>query len=698
MKEELFFKPRARLLLQLGEQLIRNENIALLELIKNSYDADATSVSVVMKKADRPEEGMILIEDDGTGMDMDIIRDAWMEPGSDYKEQMYLQKKRTEKYRRMPLGEKGIGRFAVHKLGNVIELTTKKNGHREIYIKIDWKKFEKTRYLDGTPVNIVEREPEVFKGNRTGTKILIKNLKREWTRGTLRDLKRSINSICSPFDSSDSFHVDFQTDKEEWFENLLIIEDIQEYSLFNFKCEMEGSHITEFHYTFTPWPTMTKLNSRTVTINHISRLLKMVYRDNNPIDLSRHGIGKITFEGMIFDRDSRILALGVQDKKGLKEYLDSNGGIRVYREGVRVYDYGEPENDWLSLDIRRVNLPTKKISNNIIISSVSLNREESSDLIEKANREGFIENDAYYSYKSAVLYALGLVETLRNSDKDKIRTYYGPTAKTEPVVSRIDELRSVVEKRIKEPDLKKEVKTYLDRIETDYKNINEVLLRSAGAGLNLSVVIHEIEKLVAELMKVITRENTSRRIASLVKHLSHLIEGYTLLIRKNSRKKWDLKKLIEQSVFNTEFRFRSHKIRILKDYQKFKGISKVSCARDLVIGTIMNIMGNSIWWLEYGEIQDKKVFISISEEIPDYVSLTIADNGPGFALPVDEIIKPFVSAKPDGMGIGLHIAEEAMKAHNGKLIFPEWGDFTIPDEFKNGAIVVLAFKRKENTK
>ncbi|MBM3235564.1 hypothetical protein FJZ31_04630 [Candidatus Poribacteria bacterium] len=695
MKEELFFKPRARLLLQLGEQLIRNENIALLELIKNSYDADATSVSVVMKKADRPEEGMILIEDDGTGMDMDIIRNAWMEPGSDYKEQMYLQRKRTEKYGRLPLGEKGIGRFAVHKLGNVIELTTRKNGHREIYIKIDWREFEKTRYLDGTPVNIVEREPEVFKGNRTGTKILIKHLKREWTRGTLRDLYRSINSICSPFDLSDSFHVDFQTDKEEWLEKLLSSEDIQEYSLFSFKCEMEGSHITEFHYIFTPWPTMPKLNSRTVTKNQISRLLKMVDRHGNLINLSEHKIGTITFEGMIFDRDSRILALGVQDKKGLTDYLDSNGGIRVYREGVRVYDYGEPENDWLSLDIRRANFPTKRISNNIIISSVSLNREESGDLIEKANREGFIENDAYLTFKSAVLYALGVIETLRKSDKDKTRMYYGPTPKTEPVIASIDELRNVIEKRVKDPDLKKEVETYLDRIETDYKNINEVLLRSAGAGLNLSVVIHEIEKLVAELVKVITRENTSRRIASLVKRLSDLIEGYTLLIRKNSRKKWDLKKLIEQSVFNTEFRFKSHKITIVKDYQKFKGISEVSCAGNLVIGTIMNIMGNSIWWLEYGEIQDKKVFISISEEIPDYVSLIIADNGPGFALPVDEIIKPFVSAKPDGMGIGLHIAEETMKAHKGKLIFPEWGDFSIPDEFKNGATVVLAFRKED---
>lgn len=113
-------------MLQLGDQLIKNESIGLLELIKNSYDADATSVFVELKNLENPSSGSIIIEDDGIGMDMDIIKNVWMEPGTDYKENLYNEYKRSEKFNRLPLGEKGIGRFSVHKLGNQIELITKK--------------------------------------------------------------------------------------------------------------------------------------------------------------------------------------------------------------------------------------------------------------------------------------------------------------------------------------------------------------------------------------------------------------------------------------------------------------------------------------------------------------------------------------------------------------------------------------------
>ncbi len=75
----------------------------------------------------------------------------------------------------------------------------------------------------------------------------------------------------------------------------------------------------------------------------------------------------------------------------------------------------------------------------------------------------------------------------------------------------------------------------------------------------------------------------------------------------------------------------------------------------------------------------------------------MADNGPGFSLPTEEITKPFVSAKPDGMGLGLHIAKSVMETHGGELMFPEAGDVSIPKEFRSGAIVVLAF-RKEKAK
>ncbi|MFX7705254.1 hypothetical protein ABTJ74_19660, partial [Acinetobacter baumannii] len=72
--------------------------------------------------------------------------------------------------------------------------------------------------------------------------------------------------------------------------------------------------------------------------------------EGKKISLNNHEIGTVVFEGYIFDRDAFVMRLGVSDKKGFKSYLDNNCGIRVFRDGLRVYDYGEPENDWLGLD------------------------------------------------------------------------------------------------------------------------------------------------------------------------------------------------------------------------------------------------------------------------------------------------------------------------------------------------------------
>jgi nitrogen fixation/metabolism regulation signal transduction histidine kinase len=90
---------------------------------------------------------------------------------------------------------------------------------------------------------------------------------------------------------------------------------------------------------------------------------------------------------------------------------------------------------------------------------------------------------------------------------------------------------------------------------------------------------------------------------------------------------------------------------------------------------------------------DKKIYLNISDEEQGFLNIIFADNGTGFLLPTEEITEPFVSAKPGGMGLGLHIANEIMIAQGGKLSFPDWGDFEMAEEFKDGAILAFAFKK-----
>ncbi len=217
MKIPLYFKPRARLLIQLGDQLIRNESIALVELIKNCYDADANEVIVTMSNLDNQEEGIISILDNGFGMDMETIINVWLEPGSDYKAKLFENDIRTPKFKRLPIGEKGIGRFGAHKLGNRIQLITRKKNHKEIVVSIDWEELSRHKYLADATIQIEERIPKVFNGNSTGTFINITHLKNEWTRGEVREIYRSITALCSPFDDNSSFIVKLNIDNKEWY-------------------------------------------------------------------------------------------------------------------------------------------------------------------------------------------------------------------------------------------------------------------------------------------------------------------------------------------------------------------------------------------------------------------------------------------------------------------------------------------------
>jgi len=690
------FKPRARLLLQLGDQLIRNESVALIELVKNSYDADSNKVDIYMEHIDDPEKGVIIIEDDGYGMSLDVVENVWMEPGSDFKTEKFLQREYSPKYNRLPIGEKGIGRFGVHKLGNKIEMTTKMSNHKEVYVKIDWSIFNIYKYLDQVPIKVIERENSLlFKDGKTGTSITISDLRKKWTRGTARNVKRTINSLVSPFETNDSFKANFDiTDKPAWFTGLLEWKEVKEYSLFKFKVTFRDDKIVDFLYEFVPWQNMSKLDGRKITQGDkiVDNFTLLEDEDENIINLTKTNIGDVIFEGYIFDRDSFILNLGISDKRGFKEYLNTNCGVRVYRDGLRVYDYGEPENDWLGLDLRRVNQPSKRLSNNIIMGAIYLSRDKSEALIEKTNREGFVENDAYVALRSTILHSLNIIETLRYSDKQKIRSIYGPTRKTEPVYQVIGELKNYVDQNVKEGFLKEEINKYLVKIEDDYKRINDNLLKAAGAGLSMSVVVHEVEKIILEVQKVVKAEKGSDRLVNLVKHLSSLIEGYSEIIKKSTQSNEDLKKVINQAIFNTEYRLLSHKIKITKQYLNSKINPKTKIARSLFIGSLMNVIDNSIFWLEKANRKNKHIFIDLIED-NDFINIIVADNGTGIILPTEEIIEPFVSAKPGGIGLGLHIANEIMLAQGGRLSFPEFNDFELPEEFSDGAIICFSFKK-----
>jgi hypothetical protein len=536
------FKPKAQLLLQLGEQLIKSENIAVVELVKNSYDADATRVTVTMNDIDDASSGSIEIIDNGTGMSLSTVCDIWMEPGNTYKKDL-VSAGRLSPGGRLPIGEKGIGRFGIHKLGKKIEMITRAANCKEVYVKIDWTIFETSDYLDEVNIIIEERTPELFIGDKTGTSLLVTDLSVCWTRGMLREVHRAITALCSPFSyDKNGFHVRLKTNKSDWLEGLMSFKDIKELALYSGSMEINGCNITKFTYHFRPFSIMAGLEQRDYEITapikmpidgkteeSRPRKHKQSSTKDDVIDISGYAIGPVKIDLWVFDRDSSFRARFIADKKSYGDYLNSNGGIRVYRDNIRVYNYGEPNTDWLGLDISRVNSPARFLSNNIVIGAVRIERARSTDLIEKANREGFIENAAFNTFRQAVSFAVETFTHQRNIDKESLRVYLKGGHK-EPVVEDISAIRRKIAIYISNPKERDEIDTYLKNIESDFDFIKEMYIKTANAGMSYGAVIHEIEKIIGELSYAVKKENPSYHIKQLTRHLSQLVDNYAELL------------------------------------------------------------------------------------------------------------------------------------------------------------------------
>ena len=195
---ELRFRPRARLVSILGEHLISDHAVGLIELVKNSYDADATDVTVEVRETADPVRTGVLIRDNGCGMNLDDIRLRWLSPAEDHKEQEKHTNRRT-RLGRLPIGEKGVGRFAVHQLGRTLDMVTRSVGGAEISVSINWDGFDGSDgYLDGIPVHVVERDPVLFTGEQTGTQLYISRPRSPWTEKLLKKVHRTLRRLQSP--------------------------------------------------------------------------------------------------------------------------------------------------------------------------------------------------------------------------------------------------------------------------------------------------------------------------------------------------------------------------------------------------------------------------------------------------------------------------------------------------------------------
>ncbi|MBK8068629.1 MAG: ATP-binding protein [Rhodanobacteraceae bacterium] len=438
----------------LGSELISNDAVAVIELVKNAYDAEASRVLIRFVPPLVPGTGRIEVFDDGCGMALDVVRGAWMEPATPGKRQTTSS---GPKGRRVT-GEKGIGRFAAMRLASELELITRATGtSEEIYGIFDWTQFDnEQKYLDEVLILTEVREPEVITSDRgldaiwprhevptasppsdQGTLLRMSNLAQVWDKDKFRQIQRGLSRLISPFNNCEDFTVFLQAPEEfSEFSSEITSPAVLNYPHYTVsgsidaegKCalKLEVKATGEVKSMDGAFVRDGKGGLQYLGIEAYSRVKEEAIGDDKEQSQARWRkkipvCGPLLIELRIWDRDDlgnviQQTKLSLQD---IRSDLNAFAGINIYRDDFRVLPYGEPNNDWLRLDIRRVQFPSKRLSNNQIVGHVSITADKNPELRDQSNREGLDENQGYSDLREILKSILSEIEDLRESSKTK---------------------------------------------------------------------------------------------------------------------------------------------------------------------------------------------------------------------------------------------------------------------------------------
>lgn len=714
MDKVLKIRPYARLITMLGDQLIKNERIALVELIKNAYDADAEWVKVCFLNFNDDFtvnlDSKIIIEDDGNGMNQQIIEKHWLNPATPEKKKRKKVKETTDKGRILQ-GEKGIGRFAIFKLGKKISICTRRQiwdeeeekfieGGEEFENIIEYdfsaydedflqKNGEETElYIDDLqvtfrqriPETIVEKDIELGGIVRTrkpyGTIIEISNLKTNWTESRVDQIQKEIGKLQPIFseEQKNDFRVWIYKDLNVHRSNELYKETLL--NCFHYKAVFR---ITNGHYREEEKRFSFELNGKKEEL-YFADLIGIDFFKKNFKDVNyTTECGDFDFQFYIFDleaKDTRFI-LDNDEYKIVKEHR-----IYLYRDKVRVLPYGDPDDDWLKIDMMRGTQSAGMfLSNDQVVGCVDISQKRNPLLKDKTNREGLIDEgralddfikllQVLMRYFRKVLYAKYLIDKEKRAEIINIK-------EGKP----LDIIENVKKKTSQDENTKK----LLDSFEKSYKFEKEVYAdrirkteNLAAVGLSVETASHDImiilKKLLAGIHQVINDLCLDGEIdkGKLLEQMTALESSMNLVYTqmKDIRLLFPSAKTRAKGISVLETLEKVNRL-YLGPFQKNKiEVSQTVLNGDMIIKSteavllqvFINLYDNALYWLQTIPM-NRKIQICINAEER---RITFSDNGPGIkSESMPYVFEAFYSEKAeDGRGLGLYIAQQLLNRYN----------------------------------
>jgi len=671
------FQPRARLLKLIGAELISDDVLAITELVKNAHDADASSVTVEFLGVTKPE-GSIVIRDDGHGMDLDILLGHWMQPAGTSKSR--TEARMTNRGRRV-LGEKGVGRFAADKLARKLDLVSLRAGEaQEICALFDWDEFDtETRMLAEVKSRWESRPASEIKGY--GTILRMTGLRTVWNERMFCRMCTRLARLRSPFANLDSFAIRIESDEFPQYSGELR-SDILDRSPYRIDAVFDGRQSVVINVNGSH------------TVEHLW---------NGHGDLR---CGPVCVRLFAFDLETEAIAR-IGPRMEVRAWLKEWSGVSVYRDGFRVWPYGEPHDDWLRLDRLRVNNPVVRLSNNQVVGFVEITRDGNPDLADLTNREGLLQSRAFDDLRRLLHFVLHILEgerqSLRHPTEPVKRAAAGRVESEEGnIPSKLEklaksaapelagELRRIALK-LNETTSREEARR--KRFVEGYSELAAVGQAAIGFSQTVRLVLDHMHTELSNLREAIGRTDrrTGNSVSAIETAMKSLLDRIAMLSPIEAgghyrRRAMDVPAELESFRKLVRPLLRPQDVRMELKAPR-KSVLRVEMRPESFHRILHILTTNSLEWLS--RARKPEIRIATAMRGGD-CEIVFGDNGPGISPDLAEkVFDPMFSCREGGRGMGLTIARNILTLHGGHIE-------VITDRRRRGTNIRILLPRKRS--
>lgn len=655
------------ILRRLGEELNPSPDHGIIELVKNSYDANARRC-VIRLLSTKNSGGTVEISDNGDGMDSGDISDNWLVLGRSRK-----SKSRKTRLGRIPSGSKGLGRLAALRMGRSTTLRTRPRSDKgvEYEVTLDWSKYDNAEIVENVPIEVIEKTRS--KENKDGSDVVINGLRMPISQWDIKRIARTLILLADPFG-----------DDPQGFEPVL---DAPEYKNLERLVKLRYFEEADYHLVAN-LDSNGKASARVLDWKG-----KILFEaKHGEIADSRNGdpyMAPVTsLDLWVFILNKAAFQTKSTTLGEVRAWLDVFGGVHLYENGLRVQPYGNPGNDWLDMNLSRVRSPEERPSTNTSIGRVSVT-DRKERLLQKTDRSGFIESESFLELRKFSQDALEWMAKRRMEVAEKRRAKArsetakkGKTTrlkleeaiKSAPKSSQAElKLAFTAYDRSKQKEvdqLKKEVQLYRT---LSTAGITAATFAHESSGNPLKVIINSISAIERRSKKAMPKSYEkvlSKPVESIKSSIDSLsvLGTATLRLLDQSKRRWgrvDIHKVINDVIKTFTPFLEGRSVTVEREFSS--GSPYLRGTEAAIESIITNLLNNSLNAFESEGSLNRKVRIE-TEVDSEIVNIKVCDSGPGIAgINKRYIWLPGQTTQVNGTGLGLTIVRDAVKDLDGDV-------------------------------